>query len=92
MDDVLGALQEGALFWLSCLAGTISLYAVLGYCLAMLGGISTFEIVRAPDEKLYSLVRLNETKIRDETVHEIPADNGVGTEIEINFFCQNIAI
>ena len=92
MDDVLGALQEGALFWLSCLAGTISLYAVLGYCLAMLGGISTFEIVRAPDEKLYSLVRLNETKIRDETVHEIPADNGVGTEIEINFLSVELAL
>ncbi|MEC7446586.1 MAG: hypothetical protein VX500_09730, partial [Planctomycetota bacterium] len=92
MDDVLGALQEGALFWLSCLAGTISLYAVLGYGLAMLGGISTFEIVKSPDEKLYSLVRLNETKIRDETVHEIPADNGVGTEIDINFLSVELAL
>ena len=92
MDDLLGAFQEGVLFWLSCIAGAVSLFALAGYGIAMLGGVSSFEIVKAPDEKLYSLVRLNETKIRDESKFEIPADNGVGTEIDVNFLSVELAL
>ena len=92
MDDLLGAFQEGVLFWLSCIAGAVSLFALAGYGIAMLGGVSSFEIVKAPEEKLYSLVRLNETKIRDESKFEIPADNGVGTEIDVNFLSVELAL
>lgn len=92
MDDLLGALQEGVLFWITCIAGAVSLFAVAGYAIAMLGGVSSFEIVKAPDEKLYSLVRLNKTKIRDESKFQIPADNGSGTEIDVNFLSVELAL
>ncbi len=92
MDDLLGALQEGVLFWIACIAGGISVFAIAGYGIALLGGISSFEVVKAPDEKLYSLVRLNETKIRDESKFQIPADNGVGTEIDVNFLSVELAL
>ena len=89
MDQIGDAIREGALYWFGSIFVGLAIFAVGGYALG-LSNYASLQVVKQPNRKLESLWRLRDAKDGVEIKAEIPADNGSGTEVPIEFLSDEL--